>query len=195
MKRGTVAAALALAALLAPSVVLSAEARSVTSYQAWLVDPTSAVPRRGGVPVRIWVERFTPDSEASRLAEVVDQRGEQALKEALAEQELGRLSVGDRYVVPISYARRYVDERGEHLLLVAQRAISFREVFRGWRSKDYPYTAIQLDLREDGSGSGEVIAAAKFLPREDGTFDIDTLQAISSRLVSVRRVEQSAEQR
>ena len=159
------------------------------AYQAWLADPFSGMPRRGNVPVRIRIDRFTTDEEARRLADLVSARGPRALKPALAELEVGRLSIGDRYMMPISYARRIQDDRGEHLILIAQRSVSFREIFRSARTKDYPYTAIQLDLDAGGHGSGELIAAAKFLPRQDGTVDLDTLQFIASRLMSVRTVD------
>jgi hypothetical protein len=173
--------------LLALSGAAAAAPDDTVSYQGWLADPFSGMPRRS-LPVRIWIDRLTSDADAQRLADLVSARGPRALRPALEELEVGRLSIGDRYRMPISYARRFRDERGEHLILIAQRSISFREVFRHSRTKDYPYTAIQLDLDEDGRGSGELIAAARFLPRPDGTVDLDTLQFVASRLMSVREV-------
>ncbi|HLF57373.1 MAG TPA: hypothetical protein VI942_11060 [Thermoanaerobaculia bacterium] len=181
------------AAVLLFAVALAGVAAAVPdqtlSYQGWLVDPFSRLPRAGSLAVTIRIDRLTSDDDAKRLADLVSARGPRALGPALEELEVGRLSIGDRYMMPISYARRVRHNDGEHLILIAQRAISFREIFRSSRSKDYPYTAIELDLDETGRGSGELIAAARFLPRQDGTVDIDTLQFIAARLMSVRQVE------
>jgi len=181
------------AAVLLFAVALAGVAAAVPdqtlSYQGWLVDPFSRLPRTASLAVTIRIDRLTSDDDAKRLADLVSARGPRALGPALEELEVGRLSIGDRYMMPISYARRVRHDDGEHLILIAQRAISFREIFRSSRSKDYPYTAIELDLDETGRGSGELIAAARFLPRQDGTVDIDTLQFIAARLMSVRQVE------
>lgn len=186
----------ALAAIIALPFLLAAAPNSpparagaeAVAFTATLADLGGRASRQGTLPVKIWVDRLTSDEEAAGLADLVRAEGAPALERALFGATVGRLQIGDRLGYPIAFARRFVDEQGEHLLLIAQRPISFREIFRGTRSHDYPFTVVELDLDAHGRGSGEVLSAARVLTHEDGGVEIRNLEVVAARLLAVKPV-------
>jgi len=184
----------ALAAIIALPVLLAAAPNAppaqagtqALTFTATLADLEGRPPRQGTLPVKIWVDRFTTDAEATALADLVRAQGPKALESALFDTTVGRLQIGDRLGYPIAYARGFADESGSHLLLVAQRPISFREYFRGTRSRDYPFTVVVLDLDAAGKGSGEVLSAARVFTHEDGGVELRNLEFVTARLLAVK---------
>jgi hypothetical protein len=156
------------------------------SYLGHLVDISRTFPRDSTRPVKVWIDRLTTDEEAAHLADLARTRGVDALEEALGEDSVGRVQMGERVADPVAYARRFVDADGEHLILIARRPIAFREFFRSARSVDYPFTVIQLDLDEEGRGSGEVLTAARFRLGKNGEIELENYDFIAARLLAVK---------
>ena len=110
----------------------------------------------------------------------------EALEEALGEDTVGRVQIGERTSDRLAYARRFADDEGEHLILVSRRPIAFGEFFRSARSVDYLFTVIQLDLDRDGRGSGEVLTAARFRLHDDGEIELENFDFVAARLLAVQ---------
>ena len=78
---------------------------------------------------------------------------------------------------------------GRKVVLATDRPMSFREIFNQTRSKDYPFTWVQLNMRPDGTGQGELAVRARVFgdrpnrPIEVETFEIQPikLQQVTSR--------------
>lgn len=161
-----------------------------TSFTASLANPGSIRPRLDTQPVTVWIERLTTESEAARFDELLREKGEHALGNALLEDAVGRLRVGNGYAIPIGFAWRTTDdEGGEHLLLVAQRSISFQEIWRGSRTKNYPFTVVQIDVDREGRGSGELVLAGRITATKDGQVEITDADFTTARLLNVRRAD------
>jgi hypothetical protein len=151
-----------------------------------LVDFGSLLPRRTTQPVRIWIERLTTDEEAAHLSDLAKTRGVDAIERALEEDSVGRLQIGDRLSFPIAFARRFATGEGDqHYLLIAQRPISFREVFGHSRTRDYPYTVVELDVDADGRGSGEVLSLARLRLEKNGEIELENFDFVAARLMRV----------
>lgn len=172
----------------APAPKAAGDGAYRVSFVGTLADLGDRLPRQTTQPVKIWIDRLTSDSEAEHLSEVVRAKGQNALEQALFEDSVGRLQIGDRLGYPIAFARRFVDADGEHLLLIAQRPISFREIFRNTRSRDYPFTVVELDLDVSGHGSGEVLSAARIRTRRNGEIELLNLDVRAGRLLAVAPV-------
>ncbi len=179
-------APLALLLLLAAPLAARATSTKGTIYLATLVDTVHVLPFAASVPIRIRLDRFTTDRQAEHLAAVARSKGEIALRTALGHEFLGNLEVNGRIADPIAYARTFHDAQGTHVLLIAQRPLSMREIFAGWPTADYPFTVLQLDLRSDGTGSGSLIAAARIRPRKSGEIELLDFNFIPSRLFQVK---------
>jgi hypothetical protein len=182
-------AALALALLVASVAAADQQTRgTATTYVATLVDSTHILPMAESVPITIRLERFTTGSEASHFSDVARARDETALRKALSEDFIGQLRIDNHLSDPIAYARRVDDQSGHHLMLIAQRPLSMREIFQGWPSVDYPFTVIELDLGPNGAGSGTIYLAARIRPHENGEIELVGYDFLPSRLMAVKKV-------
>jgi hypothetical protein len=157
-------------------------------YLATLVDTGHVLPRAESVPLRIRLDRLTSDDEADALAKVSASGRELSLRQAFFGRYLGRLEINGRLGDPIVYARRFEDERGSHLVVIAQRFIGLRERFANVRSTDYPFTVIELDFRADGRADGEMSLAARLRPEGGGRIGYQSLGFVPGRLLAVKRL-------
>jgi len=181
---------IAIAVCLALSAVAVARAASppATTYIATLVDDHAIGLRTSSLPITIRLDRLTTGEEDEAVATAARSGKENVLRDALRRNFVGRIEINGRLGDPISYATRTVDQDGTHLLLIAPRALSPREIFRGWWSVDYPFVVVELDLRPDGTGSGHFYAATRIRTRKDGDIALTDLFFFPSRLMAVKTV-------
>ena len=188
--RGTLKAlALAALALGAASV---AQAREI--YSGNLLPNTGGFPRTGAQRLNVIVDEFTSPAETERLVGVLKTKGQRGLEAALGKLEVGRVQIGANVGYPIATAHVFEDQElgTRRLVLLIPRSTSYGEVVRGDRSKDYPYTLVELALDGpgfDSGGSGEMLAAARIELRRDGSVNIENLEAQPHRILKVTRSE------
>jgi len=75
---------------------------------------------------------------------------------------------------------------------VTARYLSFVELRYSGRSVDYPYTILQLELDQNGKGTGTAIGAAKVrFNKKKGTYEVESLQhgTAYNKLVNIQRVK------
>ena len=159
-----------------------------TVYLATVVDSSHVLPHSVSVPIRVRLDRLTADDRVAELVQVAQRQGESALQRSLQRESVGRLEINGRLGDPIAYARRIEDADGAHLLLIAERSISLREIFGNRRSVDYPFTVVEIDLAPDGAGGGLFYGAARLRPRRDGEIELDGLSLMPARLLGVKAV-------
>lgn len=180
-----------LAALSMLFVMGSVAAQARETYTGYAVPNTGAFPRSGGQRLVVTIQSYTPPEETKGLVDVVRAKGQKGLEKELWKREVGRFSVGDRLSYPIATANRFSDpELGtERIVLLLSRPISYSEIARSARSKEYPFTLVELVLDGAGSGSGEMLVAARIELNENGTVEIENLDAQPVRILKVQRVE------
>ena len=199
LRRSLAAAAAAIAVLMAacaagtaatgPSPAAEGTADLTGQYRATLMDVGNVLPRTNAERLTIWVDRLTPEDEVARLADLQQGTRQEALREELFDHEVGRLRVGQGLSYPIAAALAFEGRDGlRHLVLVIARPISFGEIFTASRSIDYPFSVIELDLGEDGGGSGELNVAARFSLTADRRVVVDDLAVRPLRILDVERV-------
>jgi hypothetical protein len=77
----------------------------------------------------------------------------------------------------VKYIIELPSESGRRIRLVTDRNISFGELYRGTRSRDYSMGAIELILTPDGKGSGTVLPACRLkVDKKTQQIDIETYQ-------------------
>jgi hypothetical protein len=193
------AVAVAVAALIAacaagtaatgPSPAAEGTAEMTGRYHAILMDVGNVLPRTNAERLTIWVERLTPDDEVARLADLQQGARQETLRDELFDREVGRVQVGQGLSYPIAAALAFAGRDGlRHLVLVIARPISFGEIFAASRSLDYPFSVIELDLEDDGGGSGELNVAARVSLNIDGRVVVDDLAVRPLRILGVERV-------
>jgi len=134
------------------------------------------------------LDRFTPDIEARRDAQILRTRGQDALLDAIRKQKVGTFSLTGQLGRDVNFAhvRRMPDGR---LRIVAafERWLNMYEVRYGTRSQDYPFTYIEIYIDETGKGEGTLIPAARiyFDKKNQNQVDIENFGIYPARLVGV----------
>ena len=123
----------------------------------------------GAGTVLIRVERWSTDSERTRLSNALLQKGPQALLEALQDTKtVGNIRTPDSLGYPLHYAHQTPGEDGGRRVVIAtDRPIGFWEATNRPRTIDYPFTVIQMQIGRDGRGTGTLSYATKILAREN----------------------------
>jgi len=181
--------ALAAVLLLATSLTASAQQpKGGEQFTANLVDPTGSFGRHRSntAPVVIHIDHYTSDVEAGQLKDVLQQKGPEALRDALWDEEAGYIRIGGGLGYPIAAARSVpTDDGGRIIRLMIDRPISQREVILNTHTLDYPFAYVEIKLGADGKGQGDFYQAAKVSLTNDNTLHIDNYSPQPLRLLGV----------
>ena len=111
--------------------------------------------------VDIWIDKFNTNEEAVELATLLAEKGQDALRLAMEKLDSGRISIDNEGIIPIAVARSLTGGDKRIIRIFIARNIDFLEHFEMTRSRDYPFSVIELQVNEKGEGEGAAIAAAK----------------------------------
>lgn len=179
----TIAIVAVLLATAAPGVANAGE--PLNRIEGWVVRTTdTSVPVADGV-LDLRLTGRTSESDLVSYSIVARKDGERALRNRLADQDLGRLSIGDELGRPIALAHETHEDGLYHLVVVVDRQPDAREIFAARRSSDYPYTVLELVVDADGYGFGELHAAARLRVSPDGKLSYRTLDPVPMRVLNV----------
>ena len=179
-----VALSLAASALLMP--ILFAQQEQKTNKEAYSAVAIGTGGTVGGksIPFDMRINRYATDEEIDKLAELLKEKGPDALRRALEKLDVGRInpvgSVGNQ----IAVARKRQIGSDTVITLVTARNMPFIELYRGGRTTDYPFGFVRLTLNEKGEGTGQIIVAAKIrFDKKKGHYEIESFshQYINAR--------------
>ncbi len=171
---------------LTQSAVKSKKKREVYSATAVAI---AGVAGGSVVQVTIDIDDYTTDEERLQLAQALIEGGSDALRKAMNKMKKGRVSVVGRTGTKVNYIRAWPTANGRRIIMATERPMTFFELRRGTRSRDYEFGIIELLLDEKGRGSGELIAAAKIKFIEDQQkIEIEHYGIQPVRLTNVRRL-------
>jgi hypothetical protein len=133
------------------------------------------------------VSRYATDAEVDSLAQLLKEKGPDALLRALEKEDVGRInpvgSVGNQ----IAIARKRVIGKDTVITVVTARVMPFVELYRGGRTTDYPFGFLQVKLNEKGEGAGQIMAAAKIrFDKKKGHYEIESFGNQYIKAVNVR---------
>lgn len=154
-------------------------------FEGNLVDLASVAPGTSTF-FRLHVDRYADDATLARLAEVESREGRSGLRDALWDEEAGWLRIGDSLGYPVAVVTSRPAAEGRRVVAVTDRPIQLYEVWNNLRSRDYPFTVLELDLDENGEGEGRYHAAAA-VHFTTGGITFDSLHAIPIRLLNVEQ--------
>lgn len=184
-----VAAVPAVGFLLFPAVFGQEEPRPERFSAVWaVVGGGAATP----LPIDIRINRYNTDEEIKNFADILVEGGQSRLREALAKEDVGQLSATGQVGVPIAIARKFTQGDKTNIRVVTVRTLSFVELRYSGRSVDYPFTILQLELDQEGKGTGTAIGAASIrFNREKNTYEIESLQhgTAYNKLLNVKKWE------
>jgi len=139
------------------------------------------------------IDAVTSDQMAQEYLGILQTGGQDAALRAIKKQELGRFSVGSNIGIPINVVRETVTNGQRRIFIVFERWTYFAEYRGGYRSLDYPFGVIELNIDEaTGKGEGTYIAAAQIRWRKNNEtnqfyVEIENFATYPARLMGVQR--------
>jgi hypothetical protein len=108
------------------------------------------------------IKSYTSDELAQNYLNILKNKGQDQVLDAIDDNELGRFSVGKNVGVPVNVVREKDVDGNRRIFVVFKRWTQFAELRYGYRSLDYPFGVIELFIDpKTGKGEGTYIAAAK----------------------------------
>jgi hypothetical protein len=142
-------------------------------------------------PLRIDIERWTPDAVRDRLVDVAMSGNNQRLLRALQEApSVGTIRTTTSLAWDLRLARQTRDREGRtQIVLGTDRPLAFSEQWSGSRTLDYPFTVVELHLDERGEGEGTLSFATKVIPdARNKTIFLENWDTQRVRLTQVKRI-------
>jgi len=139
--------------------------------------------------IDITVDRWSTPPERAKLVTALLGKGPEELLKVLQDtRPVGRIRTPDSIGYDLHYAaERPGKDGGRDVILATDRPISFWEAVNRPRSVDYPFTIVQLHMKNDGTGEGKLAVAAKVTGDEDSRMiEIENYDMQPVQLVDVR---------
>ncbi len=129
------------------------------------------------VPIDIRINKFNTDEDVMKLAELLKEKGQDALRRELEKLDVGQISPPGRIGTPIAIARKLKSGEGTIVRVVTARNLPFLELRYSGRSTDYPFTIVELQLDAQSKGTGTGIAAASIrFNKKQNKYEIESFQ-------------------
>jgi hypothetical protein len=144
-------------------------------YQATARGQAQQLGRTFSVNIRI-NEYSSPEDQAA-LLEAFTKGGMRGLSNALGKMSSkGRLSITGTLGYDISYIRQFPTPNGRKIRIVTNRVIRFGEAWWDSRSSDYSLSAIELEVNNEGEGTGTLLPACRFKINKEKELQIELLR-------------------
>jgi hypothetical protein len=166
-------------------------------------EPTASVPAQysatafgqsGGAAgksfgMNIYIEQTSTSGEISELLGILQSKGQDGLVRALEKlNDKGRVApIGSTGTGMKAITIRSAANGGQHIVLATTRWLSFTELIRGTRSKDYPIGIVVLDVDKDGKGTGSFAPLCKVKFNKAKELVIEHYGQKPFRLANVKR--------
>lgn len=127
------------------------------------------------IPFDLRINRYTTDEDVLQLAQLLKEKGQDALRRELEKRDVGRINAVGSTGNQIAVARKFKQGNQTIIRVFTARNMSFFELSRSGRSVDYPYGYLQLTLDENGKGVGQFIVAVKIsFDKKQGKYEMES---------------------
>lgn len=137
----------------------------------------------------IYIDAVSNDGEVEELAGTLKHKGQDGLVKALDNlKDKGRVAPTGSVGTGMRVIRiRPTNDGGQHIVLLTNRPISFRELWNGTRSRDYPFGIVILNVDKDGKGTGLFDPLCKMKFNKKNELEVERYGQRPFRLVNVYR--------
>ena len=172
----------------ATAVSYAADSRPAERFTAFAIDMNGRA-GRNTASVDIVIDRWSTEAERDRLLSSLKEKGSDGLLDDLREQpELGYIRTASSLGYPLRFAYQSpLPGGGTRVLIATDRRMSFLEVTRNSRTRDYPFTIVELRLDADGKGEGKLMPLARVTSYPDDVVEIENYQMQPVRLTNVKK--------
>jgi hypothetical protein len=144
----------------------------------------------GITPLTIRIVRWTPDEEHNRLMETLRNKGQDAFLRALTDVDaVGSIQAPTSLKYDFFYARQQqTKDGGRQIMMITDRPMDIAERWTGARTRDYPFSVIQMNLDKDGKGQGTLAQLVQL--RLSGEFlAIENLATGPMKLTDIKKLK------
>jgi hypothetical protein len=129
----------------------------------------------------------TPTEEGIRLFEILRTQGQDGFMKAITSKELGHFSVDGQVGRDLNFVQESQSPKGRKITIIFERWLRMFEVRNATRSRDYPFTYIELFVDDNGKGEGSLVGLAKLSAdkQNPNTFDIENFGTYAAKLMGV----------
>jgi hypothetical protein len=157
-------------------------------YRGTVVNMSAA--RTGGARTfELHLDGYTSDEELARLAALQKSKGADAVEHELYSRRLGFIRIGDALGYPVGLARQGETAQGRILYAVMDRPLQLYEIWEGTRSRDYPFSVVEIHIAPHGKLTGDLYPIARVHLLERGNMHIETDLPRPFRLLNLRKVK------
>ena len=169
--------------------VAAADDKPALRLRAFAVDLDTPARRARTGTLDITIERWSTPEEAARLRDILAEKGQDSLLEALQKMKprAGSIRRTGQLGWDIHFAQQVVASNGSRRIVIAtDRPMSFWEAANRPRSAEYQFTLAEIRIRPDGKGEGKLVPAAKIdFDKESNTLEIENYDTEPTRLTQV----------
>lgn len=154
--------------------VLAQEKTEPEAYSAVAIGTGGSV---GGKTIQFdfRITQYTTDEEVQKFAQLLKDKGTNALRSALEKEDKGRINATGSTGNQIAVARKRQQGADTIITIVTARTMPFMELYSGGRSTDYPFGYLQVKLDANGQGTGQIMVAAKIrFDKKQGKYEIES---------------------
>ena len=171
----------------APGLSQEGEKKETTTYTATVV-ATGASAGSGSHPITIYIQDYTSDEQVQDYLDMIAEKNQGLLRSTLEKVSgLGRIAMSGFVGTELAVIRVHETDQGKLINLVTSRNMSFLELYASGRSRDYPYSFLQILVDEEGKGQGTVILAARFSFDKENNLEIESYGLQPFQLWNVQR--------
>ena len=121
------------------------------------------------------ITQYTTDQEVQNFAQLVKEKGTDALRRALEKEDKGRIAAVGSTGNQIAVARKRQEGSNTIITIVTARTMPFMELYNNGRTTDYPFGYLQVKLDANGQGTGQIMAAARIrFDKKAGQYQIES---------------------
>lgn len=179
-------------------VLLAAVARSVDSSNSYPNIPAQyaavAIGQSGSTAgktftLTIYLDALTTDGNADELASTLKHKGQNGLVRAMEGiKDTGRVTPSGSVGTGVRFVRiRPTKDGGQQIVVATNRPISFPELYRGSRSRDYPISILELNIDAAGKGTGSFAPLCRVKFNKNNELVVEHYGQKPFRLVNVYR--------
>jgi hypothetical protein len=133
------------------------------------------------------ITQYTTDEEVQNFAQLVKDKGTDALRRTLEKEDKGRISAVGSTGNPLAVARKRQQGENTIITIVTARNMPFMELYNNGRSTNYPFGFLQVTLNTRGEGTGQIMAAAKIrFDKKSGQYEIESFGNQYIKAVNIR---------
>lgn len=117
----------------------------------------------GSLVIELTITRWSSDAERDLLFGILKEKGpEEMLKVLRRQKSVGRIATPSSIGEALSFAtQEQTANGGRDIILIGDRTPDFAEIASSSPSTDYQFTYIELHMKSNNTGTGELLPAAR----------------------------------